>query len=152
MGDVMNILFFLIPKNKVAYLYDDFTLRQALEKMEHHKYSAIPVLSRDGKYVGTITEGDILWEIKNNHSPSLKSSETTSITSITRKQDFSPVNAHADMESLIQKAMNQNFVPVTDDWGSFIGIITRKDIIEFCYNHSDLSKAKSENTLLKQAN
>ena len=36
--------------------------------------------------------------------------------------------------------MNKNFVPVTDDWGSFIVIITRKDIIEFCYSHSDLSK------------
>ena len=132
----MNILFFLIPKNKVAYIYDDFTLRQALEKMEHHKYSAIPILTRDGQYAGTITEGDILWEIKNNHSFTLKASETTPINSITRKHDFTPVNAQADMESLIQKAMNQNFVPVTDDWGSFIGIITRKDIIEFCYNNT----------------
>ena len=144
----MNILFFLIPKNKVAYLYDDFTLRQALEKMEHHKYSAIPVLSRDGKYVGTITEGDILWEIKNNHSLTLKASETTPITSITRNHDFLPVKAQADMESLIQKAMNQNFVPVTDDWDSFIGIITRKDIIEFCYNKSK----NAENNELKKAN
>jgi len=148
----MNILFFLKPKNDLTYIYENYSIRQALEKMEHYRYTSIPVLSKKGEYVSTITEGDILWEIKNNHSLSLKSSETTSITSITRKQDFSPVNAHADMESLIQKAMNQNFVPVTDDWGSFIGIITRKDIIEFCYNHSDLSKAKSENTLLKQAN
>jgi len=135
----MNILFFLIPKNKVAYIYDDFTLRQTLEKMEHHKYSAIPVLSRDGKYKGTITEGDILWALKNNHSLNLKNSESTSVSSIPRKLEIRPVNAQADMRDLIEKAMNQNFVPVIDDWGSFIGIITRKDIIEFCYSHSDLS-------------
>ncbi|MBS1335724.1 MAG: CBS domain-containing protein, partial [Blautia sp.] len=29
---------------------------------------------------------------------------------------------------------NQNFVPVIDDKKIFIGIIRRKDIIEYCYN------------------
>ncbi|MEG1742255.1 MAG: CBS domain-containing protein, partial [Acetivibrio sp.] len=57
----MNILFFLKPKVEVAYLYDDYTIRQALETMEHHRYSSIPLLNRNGKYVGTITEGDLLW-------------------------------------------------------------------------------------------
>lgn len=57
-GSVMNILFFLTPKSEVAYIYEDYTIRQALEKMEYHKYSAIPIISKDGKYVGTITEGD----------------------------------------------------------------------------------------------
>ena len=28
-----NILFFLTPKAMCAYLYDDYTMRQALEKM-----------------------------------------------------------------------------------------------------------------------
>ena len=61
----MNILFFLTPKQDVAFLYDDFTLRQALEKMEYHRYSSIPMLNRKGEYVGTMTEGDLLWAIKN---------------------------------------------------------------------------------------
>ena len=61
----MNLLFFLTPKQDVAFLYEDFTLRQALEKMEYHRYSSIPVLNRVGEYVGTMTEGDLLWAIKN---------------------------------------------------------------------------------------
>ena len=61
----MNILFFLTPKCEVAYIYEDETLRQALEKMEYHKYSAVPIISRTGRYIGTITEGDMLWGIKN---------------------------------------------------------------------------------------
>ena len=40
----MNILFFLTPKSEVAYINDDDTLRQALEKMEHHKYAAVPII------------------------------------------------------------------------------------------------------------
>ena len=55
----MNILFFLTPKSDVAYISEDDTLRQALEKMEHHKYSAVPIVSRTGRYVGTLTEGDL---------------------------------------------------------------------------------------------
>ena len=61
----MNILFFLTPKEEVAYIYDTDSLRQALEKMEHHSFAAVPIISRaDGHYVGTLTEGDLLWSIK----------------------------------------------------------------------------------------
>ena len=35
----------------------------------------------------------------------------------------------ADVDELLTLAMNQNFVPVVDDLGSFIGIVTRRDII-----------------------
>ena len=55
----MNILFFLTPKSEVAYISEEDTLRQALEKMEYHKYSAIPIISRTGRYIGTLTEGDL---------------------------------------------------------------------------------------------
>lgn len=38
----MNILFFLTPKEDVAHVDEDDTMRQVLEKMEHHGYTAIP--------------------------------------------------------------------------------------------------------------
>ena len=53
----MNILFFLTPKCDVAYVKEEDSLRNTLEKMEFHRYSAIPVLSKDGKFAGTLTEG-----------------------------------------------------------------------------------------------
>ena len=68
----MNILFFLHPKQEVAYVYDDCTLRQVLETMEHHKYASIPMLNRQGEYVGTITEGDLLWGMKKYTNLNLK--------------------------------------------------------------------------------
>ncbi|MEF9945896.1 MAG: CBS domain-containing protein [Lachnospiraceae bacterium] len=129
----MNILFFLKPKVEVAYLYDDYTIRQALETMEHHRYSSIPLLNRNGKYVGTITEGDLLWTIKRFHDLNLKKAETTSVMDIKRHQDYTCVHAETDMEDLIMRAKEQNFIPVEDDQGNFIGIITRKDIIAYCY-------------------
>lgn len=138
----MNILFFLTPKNEVAYIYEDDSLRQALEKMEHHKYSAIPVINRRGKYTGTITEGDMLWGIKNKFNLNLKEAENVTVTAIDRRSDNRPVSADSDMEGLIDMALNQNFVPVVDDQKNFIGIITRRDIIRYFYNKSQ--KVKSE--------
>lgn len=129
----MNILFFLKPKSEVAFIYDYCTLRQVLETMEYHKYASIPMLNREGEYVGTITEGDLLWGIKSYQNMDLKRAENIFIQDFPRKADYEAVFADADMEDLLRKAMNQNFVPVVDDQKKFIGIITRKTIIEYCY-------------------
>lgn len=130
----MNILFFLKPKSEVAYIYDDCTLRQVLETMEYHKYASIPMLNREGEFIGTITEGDLLWGIKDYKNLNIKGAETVFIRDFPRKAEFDVVAADADMEDLVKKAMNQNFVPVVDDQNKFIGIITRKSIIEYCYD------------------
>ena len=78
----MNILFFLTPKDELAYIFDDYSLRQTVEKMEHHRYTSIPVLSREGKYVGAITEGDLLWFLKNEHELTLKDAEQCPISEV----------------------------------------------------------------------
>lgn len=127
----MNIMFFLTPKSNVAYIYSDYSIRQALEKMEYHKYASIPIIDRKGHYIGTITEGDFLWHIKNNEDLTLKNAEDIPITLINRRMDNLPVHVDSNMEDLISKALNQNFVPVIDDNDVFIGIITRKDIIQY---------------------
>lgn len=129
----MNVLFFLTPKNKVEYLYDDYSMRQALEKMQYHHFSAIPLLNRNGEYVGTISEGDLLWEIKEKGHFDLLSSEDILITDIKRYRDILPIKIDSEMDSLLSLVISQNFVPVIDDYNKFIGIITRKDVITYCY-------------------
>lgn len=129
----MNILFFLTPKKDVAYLTDEMTLRQVLEKMEYHRYTCVPMLNRNGQYVGTVTEGDLLWAVKNQYNLSLKNAEEISILDVKRRRDYEPVNINARIEDMVFVAMGQNFVPVVDDRGAFIGIVTRKDIMRYCY-------------------
>lgn len=121
------------PKGEVSYLYDDFSMRQGLEKLERSGYTAIPVINRRGEYEGTITEGDFLWALKNKFSLDLKQAEEVPLETVKRRTRVEPISINANMEDLVSKAMNQNFVPVIDDKGIFIGIVTRKDIIEFCY-------------------
>lgn len=129
----MNILFFLKPKSEVAFLYDDYTMRQALEKMEHYRYSAVPVINRKGNYVGTINEGDLLWDLKNRNLKDLQETEHIPLSSVRRRWNNDPINVNCEIEDLFMTAMNQNFVPVIDDNQIFIGIITRKDVIQYCF-------------------
>lgn len=147
----MNIAYFLIPKSRVAYLYDDCTFRQGLEKMRHHGYTAIPVISRSGQYVGTASEGDFLWSILSDGREaqktfSMKDMEQLQIHDILRGNYYPPVRITVSMEELVHSAMNQNFIPVVDDLGNFIGIVTRKDIIRY---FSDLKDAAEPQLLQK---
>ena len=130
----MNILFFLTPKSEVAYIFENETLRQTLEKMEHRKFSCIPLLSPDGKYTGTISEGDLLWGMQRLEISDLKDAESVPIMAIPRRANYKPGHINSDMEDLVDRAINQNYVPVVDDQGFFIGIITRKAIIKYCYS------------------
>ena len=132
-GDAMtNILFFLTPKAMCVYLYDDYTLRQALEKMEVAGYAALPILTRTGEYRGTLTEGDVLWGMKNLCGLNLKQAEKVRIMDIHRRRDNLPVPVNTPMSDLVERAQTQNFVPVVDDKDTFIGIVTRSSIIKYC--------------------
>ena len=127
-----NILFFLTPKAMCAFLYDDYTVRQALEKMEAAHYTALPILNRRGEYRGSLTEGDVLWAMKNMCYMDLRQAEAHRITEISRRKEYIPVRVTASMHDLVARAANQNFVPVVDDKDAFIGLITRKSIIQYC--------------------
>jgi len=128
----MNIAFFLTPKREIVYETIDATMRQVLEKMEYHRYTAIPLIDNQGKYVGAITEGDLLWKLKNTNGLTVDSTENVPITEVHRHMQSDTVSIESDIEDLINLSKSQNFVPVVDDEGIFIGIIKRSDIINYC--------------------
>lgn len=127
-----NILFFLLPKAMCAYVYDDYTVRQALEKLEASGYAALPILNRNGEYRGTLTEGDVLWALKNLCYMDMRQAEARRIMEINRRRDNVPVRVTTSMHDLIHRASTQNFVPVVDDKDAFIGIVTRSAIVKYC--------------------
>lgn len=133
---MMNIAGLLLPKSMVAYLYDDFTLRQGLEKMKYHGYSSIPVISRtDNRYVGTVSEGDFLWYLVDGmkcmeQNRDIRETENLPLREVLRIDKNPPVRIDTKPSDLIERASRQNFIPVIDDRECFIGIVTRKAIIE----------------------
>ena len=133
----MNILFWLTPKSEVDYIMEDATLNKALQKMENRNFSAVPVISRTGKYVGTLTASDILGCIKENFDLSIRKSADFPVSRIRRVRDNKPVSINAKMEDMLDIIQNQNFVPVVDDEDNFIGIITRKEVIKWLRRQFD---------------
>lgn len=127
----MNVLLLLKPKVTVSYIYSSYSIRQCLETMRINGFTAIPVIDEEGKYIGTIDTGDLLWYILSLDSFSIKDSERLNITTIIRK-DYNPaIKIDTPINTIVEKIMVQNFVPVVDDRNYFVGIITRKDVINF---------------------
>ena len=109
-------------------------MRQAIERMEFPSYSAITIIADTGKYVGTMTEGDLLWKLKNTPGLTFGNTSKVLIMNIPMHMNIKPVHITCNIEDLILTSVNQNFVPVLDDEDNFIGIIKRSAIINYCYD------------------
>jgi CBS domain-containing protein len=147
----MNIAFFLIPKKDVAYLQTPCTMRQALEKMEFHRYTAVPIIDSNGKYHGTISEGDLLRHLKNTPGLSFEGMKKVSLESIPVRSNYQPVRIHEEIESLLSLVLVQNFVPVVDDSDTFIGIIRRREILEHFFGEIFKNTYRTEAVQAKDA-
>lgn len=129
----MNVLFFLTPKSETSYMECDCTIRQALEKMDYHKFTVIPLLNEEGEFVSTISEGDILRFIKNNCNFDIDMAEDTKISEIERYRPYKALTVDANIKEVMDLSMNQNFIPIIDDRGVYIGIVKRSAVIEYFY-------------------
>ena len=127
----MNILFFLTPKAMCANVDADDTIREAMGRMESAGYAALPILNRDGSYAGVLTEGDLLWALKRICGMDLRCAEQHGIREIVPRREVQAVTVTTRVEDLLNVAAEQNFVPVVDDRGMFVGIVTRRSILNY---------------------
>ncbi|NOU70947.1 CBS domain-containing protein [Paenibacillus sp. LMG 31458] len=127
----MKIASFLLPKDKVAFIKSSASMQEALEQLENHYYTALPLVDSDGKYAGTLSEGDLLWTLKNTPGIHFDNIHQVPVSEIEKHIHNESVSINAYMEDMLALAADQNFVPVVDDENIFIGIIRRKDIIEY---------------------
>ncbi len=137
----MNIAHFLTPKKDVVFETADATMRQVIERMDYHRYTAIPILDKDGGYIGTLTEGDLLRKLKNTSGLDYHSTERVRVCDIPLRVRNRPVHIDCDIEDLIQTVTSQNFVPVLDDGDHFIGIIRRSDILHYLFQKTSMDPA-----------
>ena len=126
----MNVAFFLIPKSQVVYLTEGSSFRQGMEKLRRYGYTSIPVISRDGRYLGSISEGDFLWNVMSLGSIAAEDLEDACIDQIVSDRT-PPVGVNTPVEELMDKLLDQNFVPVVDDRHMFVGIVTRRSVMAY---------------------
>lgn len=130
----------LTPKRNVQFLVTNQTVEEALFIMKNVRYSSVPLLDKDGFYIGTVTEGDLLWFLENKN---IEEAKKVMVGSVARNRDYAPVNVLASIEDLITTSLGQNFVPILDDRNFFIGIVTRKDLLS-AYIKSEGIKPKHD--------
>ena len=126
-----SIISLLTPKKITFFLSENSTIRQALEKFDSHKFSVVPLVDEQGKYVGTLSEGDILRFIKNQPNFSIVLSENVLIRDIDHYRPYRSVTVDALMSEVFTLSLEQNFIPVVDDKDTYIGIIKRKEVIKY---------------------
>jgi predicted transcriptional regulator len=143
-GEKKSIIFLLTVKASVAFLDAHSSLRQGLEKMRSRGYTAMPVIAEDGTYIGTVSEGDFLRHMLETGAYTMKSQENYPITGIIREGWNPAVRIDATMDELYLRITDQNFVPVIDDRGKFVGIITRKNILKYYYEMIERFKSMSQ--------
>ena len=136
----MNIFRFIIPKSLVEYITVDSTVRQGFEKMRFHRYVAIPVLDSEGKYVGMLRNDDILEYFLSVDSFNVREAEKASVGSIIDLSYSRPLYHNSTMEELFELVKEHNSVPVVDDRGCFIGIVLRRDVMNFLLKYYDPNK------------
>ena len=128
---MVNLLIFLTPKSETLYLNQNSTVRQTLENFDVHKYSVVPLIDDDGFFVSTISEGDILRFIKNSCKFDISVAEKMKIKDIELYRPYKALPISTPMDEVVRLALEQNFIPIVDDRGVYIGIVKRKSIIDF---------------------
>lgn len=127
----MNALNFLKHKADVAFVYEDYSIKRAMDEFRVSGYTALPILTREGTYVGTVTEGDFLRFLLRYDLIDMGETEQIELRDLPRRMNNLPILVDARMDDLMQRALNQNFVPMVDGRGAFMGIVTRKAILQY---------------------
>ncbi len=137
-----NLFSFFTPKSETYCLHEDVTIRQALEKFDYHKFSVVPLIDNEGKYITTVSTGDILRYVKNDANFDIHKAESVLVRDIDKYRPYRAVSWEVPVEEIYQLALEQNFVPLVDDRGIYIGIIKRKSILNNIYQQLEEANKK----------
>lgn len=131
----MNIIPLLTPKKEIEFLYGDFSVRQALEKMDFHRFGTVPVIDRKtGTYLYSLSEGDFLWFWKEKGC-TYEAFGKLPLSAIRPSRRIQSVGVDCEIEDVYPLVTKQNFVPVVDDQNVFIGIIRRQSVVNALLNN-----------------
>ena len=126
----MNVAYFLIPKANVVWLSSDASVEDAIARLDESGYTAVPLLSPEGHYAGTFSEGDLMRHLVRSGRADLTQALRTPLVDVQRRAQIRPVGIEAHIEELFDRALEQNFVPVVDSRGAFVGIVRRREILQ----------------------
>lgn len=135
-GELVNLAKIMIPKVTTVFLKESQTVRQGWEIMHRSGYTAIPVVDCEGKYIGSVSEGDFLQFVMSQGTTDICVMEQHKVCELVRKDFCPPLQIVANREQVIESALNQNFVPIVDGRDVLCGILTRRGVIQYLADES----------------
>lgn len=132
-----NVFEYLTPKASTNYFDADCTLLDALEKFDDNKYSVVPIIDKDGNFVSTISDGDVLRYLKNELHFDLSKAKNILVKDIPHYRPYQTLSVLTTPQVVCVLSLEQNFVPILDDRQKFIGIVKRKTIIQYLFQYMD---------------
>ena len=140
-----------IMSREVITVTREATIKEIAGILTEHKISGVPVVDGEGRIVGVVSEGDLIYQDKKLHTPAFleilggviyledptrvgqelmkmtaaKAAEIMTTKVHTVRED-TPVTDIATL--MIERQVNR--VPVLDAAGKIIGIVSRQDIIK----------------------
>ncbi len=117
----MNTAMLLKPKSMVAYIYGDLSAKEGLKEFIAHGFTAVPVIDREGMYLGVVSERDFLYRLLDAGSVEAADANGHTVADLVSDTRFEAVTIDADMDILFNRIIEQNFVPVIDSRGMFFG-------------------------------
>lgn len=131
MKEKVNIAAIMLPKVSTVQICENNTVRQGMEVFARYGYTAIPVVSEEGKYLGSVSEGDFWRHMCRIGTTDKKAQEKYRIRDIFRPDFCEPLPIDADIDQVVETALKQNFIPIIDGRGYLSGMVTRQILIRY---------------------
>ncbi len=123
----MNVALLLTPISLVDTIAAKAFVADAFVDFTAHGYTAVPLVDHKGRYVGTLTEGDLLRLLQAD--PDAKLGKLR-VDEVPLRVENKAVDVLATLPEVLERANEQNFVPVVDSRGVLMGIVTRRTVLD----------------------
>ncbi|WP_026689365.1 cyclic-di-AMP-binding protein CbpB [Alteribacter aurantiacus] len=133
---------FIISAEEVAHVQPDNSLEHALLVLVKSGYTAIPVLDTTFKLRGLISKAQILDSIIGIEKIEPDRLHKTTVAEV-MSTTFACVKKDAPFEKALSYSINNPFICVEDDRGSFLGIITRSKLLGYLSGYLHEQKKKN---------
>ena len=124
-----KMLDFMIPADNVANVIDQHTLSTGLLILTQSNYTMIPVLSAESKLMGVISMSMIIKAVMTVDAIEMERLDELKVRDVMLCQPVR-VQANCNLAEVLNYLIDQNFVCVVDGDNRFLGIITRKNVMQ----------------------
>lgn len=124
-----KMLDFMIPADNVANVIDQHTLSTGLLILTQSNYTMIPVLSAESKLMGVISMSMIIKAVMTVDAIEMERLDELKVRDVMLSQPVR-VQSNCNLADVLNYLIDQNFVCVVDGDNRFLGIITRKNVMQ----------------------